>query len=884
MPSVRISTLIIVLLIAAIPGFVLGEWYEVHNLGLGDSAMPEQGAWQYAELPESPYLLLSSNNYIMALEVNTGKLRNGYLGENNFYGGFGMPAEGDGWDLYYRPGGTTWRLHVNSHGEFGDDIPLGLPTEDFVIPLPVPETGKIWFFSTKIFRLDTATLEYTAYDYPEGIYSDISYIYLYPSDDKNTLVACVKSESHIGYQGFWMNLGTGESKLIDASPDFFQWIDDIREWYAKPGSFLIAKDNILWTYDPASDEIELLIEELPGYLQNIMQESSGRFLYTVGDGNMLYITDLFEKTTASYELDLREGDSILFSGQTDTMFDPDRNKIIIFVSPGWDMTLAVIDLEDKSVEYLDAIPGNVGLKVVFLRRENKLLTNVGSSICIIDLNTKEVKTSISLKNHSSTWGTCIGEATPTLIPEKNTMFFKRLGPLGRLEIHNAGEGKRLRNAYMYPGSNIALMKIDMDLNDYVYREYNFDDNTTEDIELPLNINSWFPDPAHEQIITFTKYTEGSGSVQFLKPHGRARVFRLAEDESITGSKLIFAPEEEAAWAVLANLETDEYFFYKLSTATGEILDSFSLPPGEISYPGGIKLDPAGRYLYFINYNRIDDWTSDRLLVVLDTEKREVVARYTIQTNAGKYFHFVAVPGIIPIPGQDKVFVWNHYGGWCIDTKTWEVLYGETKDNPENEYHRISYIDGYWDEERELVVVVDLSYGPNPKRIIEVQLASGEVWREIPLPDEDITKVFFPSDKSKIFLLSWDKARYFTYNLTPEWERPARITTQTNFLQYTPGDSARFSLRIQNPTFQRATLYAWICIPNGGYLFFNGLGFSPEITGIPLTLPAGLDVSADIVNFEIPEIMPEGMYNFNAIFLSEDRGFGPMGTWNFYVGD
>ena len=80
------------------------------------------------------------------------------------------------------------------------------------------------------------------------------------------------------------------------------------------------------------------------------------------------------------------------------------------------------------------------------------------------------------------------------------------------------------------------------------------------------------------------------------------------------------------------------------------------------------------------------------------------------------------------------------------------------------------------------------------------------------------------------------------------------------------------------------MFAWLCLPGQGVLFFNGLGWSPDVIGIPLTLPADIDLTADILNYEIPPIMPKGFYNFNAIFMNENYQFGPMGTWNFYIGE
>ena len=80
-------------------------------------------------------------------------------------------------------------------------------------------------------------------------------------------------------------------------------------------------------------------------------------------------------------------------------------------------------------------------------------------------------------------------------------------------------------------------------------------------------------------------------------------------------------------------------------------------------------------------------------------------------------------------------------------------------------------------------------------------------------------------------------------------------------------------------------YVWLCLPHGENLYFDGTSWTSQVTGIPFIIPPNLE-REDVVlaNFTIPPIMPEGFYNFNAQFVEEHGDRGPMGTWNFYVGD
>ena len=124
------------------------------------------------------------------------------------------------------------------------------------------------------------------------------------------------------------------------------------------------------------------------------------------------------------------------------------------------------------------------------------------------------------------------------------------------------------------------------------------------------------------------------------------------------------------------------------------------------------------------------------------------------------------------------------------------------------------------------------------------------------------------------------------HLYPEWEEPCKVFPSTNFVQFGDGDDAKFRVNIKNEYDynQYAALYIWLVTPQDLMFFFDGFGLTPEIFGIPLDIPANTDISADILTFTMPEGVPEGYYNINAVFIDEDFNRGPVGTWNFYVKD
>ncbi|MBU1626472.1 hypothetical protein KKB18_03810 [bacterium] len=895
MSITKIFLLLMLTLIIMLPVASEGAWFETHNLGLGDYSMNATGANDFGlftQIPESPYILFSSGNSMIIIEVPTGKLRDGLMSHHTFSNRIVIPDTESGWNLFYTYNERFGSLHINSHGEFGEDKWLENYYEISTNGVGVPQRNEIWYFYSRIYHLDTITEEWTAYNYPIGWDPDFKYVNLFPTEDLNTLIAVSRIENQLSFQAMWFNLEKGESKLIISEPDFFKGVIDIKECKSKPGYYLILKKEEIWSYNIIDGVIEKIMHGFDCHSQNIMQDKTGAYLYMFGGGSSLYILDLINETVANHLLPLHEGDKIAFSGQSDMIFDSLRNKLIIFISNDStnSFTLGIIDLADITLQYIERIPKHVGLEVSFLQRENRILAKGLPFIYIVDIDTKEVDITTSLVSQSSTWSAAWHDPSPTIIPEKWSMYFKRIQDLGAKKLNYAGTGNYLSDVVLYPVSNRALMKISTDLNVYKYKEYNFYDDSFEDIELPGE-TSWIDiDPINKQLITFKMYE--NAIVQFIKPHGKVRSWVPPDIENLNGFFRYFDPEHNEFWAIYLNKQNSDRQFYKISTTMYDLVDSFTLSKDDISYPSQMKIDPTNKFLYLIDSQKLDK-LSTRILVIFDLEKKEIIKRIFLQLNVGEATIMIGnrvIPGIIPIPGHDKVFIWDHYGSWCIDTNTWEVLYGEIVSDPKAQTSRINFVDGYWDEERKVIVVVDNSYevgcGFLGWRILEADLETGKVIRQIATPEDDIAKVFFPQDKIKIFMLSNGKPRYFVFNLTPVWENPATIETSTNFLQYTPGDNCKMSIKVRNgENEQNIRVYIWLCLPTGSYLFFNGMTFVPEVTGISILLPANIiDFEVDLVTFIIPEIMPEGFYNFNAIFVNEKYEFGPMGTWNFYIGD
>jgi hypothetical protein len=874
------------------------SWYETHNLGLGNTSFKNNiDPWSFfTEIPDSQYVLLSDNTYSVTIDVPSGLIRDEYESRYKMYNKIILPNMHGGWNLYFTNENRFGVISINSHGEFGSYRWLDITYNNWAYGLGIPQRKELWFFTNRIMHFDATTEEWTSYNYPQGWDTDVDYIYLYPAKDLESAIIVANGNTTLTYQAMWFNTTTGESKTLYGDPHCFENIIDIEPWTLYPGYYLILKKNLIIGYDINTDENKIIMQDFEGSSRNIMMDDAGRYVYTLSVDS-LYILDLVDKTVDVHLITLKDGDRFSNSYYTETMLDLERHQIITYVynKVSKKDSLVIIDLNTFNMSYLQDLPDDVSMVVFFTPHANKILTLYKTRLYVIDLDTMERVISVPLASISYKWSAIPGDPSPTLFPEWLTsMNFKKLGPLGRLDVYDGGEGDYINNIIQYPGTDFAFMQVAMDLNISEYREYNFEDNTMVPIDVPSKPYYLDPDPGNRQLISINRYEDGV--IQFIKPGGKIRSWippdnLTPESPNLQGINRCLDYDNNIYWAVYSDPDTKNYYFYEFSTKTLELLDSFMMPASDMTYPNNIKLDPSGENFYFINYTYTSTDISDRYLVVLDIEHRMVVTKVLLQTNCNEKWPgetIKAAPGIIALPGQDKVFIWEHYGAWCIDTNTWEVLYGRVKDNPRATYNRISYSDGIFDEERGVVVIVDLSYeewegGREFKKILEVDLATGNVLKSDELPDDLIERVFYSGDNKWIYMLSYDRPRYFVHAINPAWENPAKIQTRTNYLEYAPGDNARFNVHITNgKTPQKASVYAWICVPGDITLFFNGMDFTPQIAGFQVILPANVDISGDILNFVVPQIMPSGMYQFNAIFLNENYDVGPMGTWNFYI--
>jgi hypothetical protein len=902
-PKIVYVTLFILLVFYSLAS---AEWAESNHFGIGSLYFT---SGYFLEIPCSPYIAYYTGDCVIILDKINLKIRGGLLTH-----GFDsrtpvvIPDTSSGWNLFYCFDGKFGRLNIDPYGQFGENRFLTRTYENLTFSVGNPDNYEIWYFTNKILRLNTIDDSWTEFDYPENWDIDCRMINVYSALDKSSIFGIAMGNTIEDYQAFILDIKTGSSKLINAEKDFFNYINDIKAWREHPGLFIIMKYNEIYSYDSNTGKIELLIKDFGAPAIKILQDESGRYLYLIDEETSLCVLDLIEKTFDYNEISLKEG--YFFSPSSfKTIYDPVNNRIIAMITNNYyenDEIIVILDLDDFSLNYFESQSGTIDKTPLFLIEDSKLFFSSTPYIYLVDLKTFQSKNSFPIMYQANSWNIIDDFNSSILLSNSAGSEFIMINPDYSRKIYNTDlvadivgqfpDGKKALIGE--PFSEYTSPETGFDYN--IYREYDFADGAIQDVKLPYDADYLITDVENnqligvgEQYIPKNKYI--CNFVQFINPDCYSELWS-APNLNFSPGKFLFDEGNGILWLLFNNQDDGNRYFYKFSTKEKSLIDTFIIQGSGDSKLESIKsvvLDPGGKYLYFIE---VTNSRSQRNLAVLDIDLKEIINRFTLQTEVKNKTNQDAVyPGIIPVFEKDKLFLWDHYGAWCIDTKSWEIIYGEVKNNPRafcystNRYNNPD-VKGTYINETNHIILLDYSKdkegsGSDHYRCLEVNLDTGSIVKEFEKP-VGTNNVCFAKDKKSILFLDSNNSRINTLHLDPGWNTPVTITPSTNYIQLGEGDNAKFAVNVKNEYdfAQNATAYIWLYAPDGTMLFFNGNGLTTGTAGIPLTLPAKCDITGDILTFTMPAGVPEGFYNFNAVFVNENGDRGPIGTWNFYVKD
>jgi len=882
--------LIIITILFGICPQLSGEWVESNYFGLGNFYFYDNAGY-FVQIQESPYVIYFYNRSIIVIDTERGRIRGGIHLDHQFYSGSVaiIPDPESGWNMFYYDSSSDnfGKLHIDPSGQFSNDVYLLKSSEKSSPAVGIPEKHQVWYFMEKILCLNTDDETWNEYDFPLGWDYNFRSTNLFPVFSADYILCTSYGNTIKGYQAFLFNMETGNSKTLVAEDNsFFHKIRDVAEWKNHPGYFIILQKNEIYSLDINSGKIELLIEGFEASSsKRIMQNESG-ILYFLGNTNLLYILNLEEKTFQTIEFQLEE--NLYFQGAA-SYYDKKRDKIIDIIYEDSEVVtgsvnprLCLINPKTYLIEYLSEPFERIGCDI-YLEEDNKFVFISTPDLYVVDLNTYEYKKTIPIEYNAITCEILKGSDDSIMVNNIYGPDFVKIRPDCNREIHNSGINANL--VCGFPDGKGCIVGDFLYLstryyrNYYDFKYYEFEDGSSRDIEFIDSCNTFLSDSMNDQLIVLS-YKD----IHFISSDLSIKSWFAPEGLNFTSVYYMFNEEKNTLWLYYYNLDNDDRYFYKLSTKTNSLIDSFIIENEEVTYILHTEYDPSGKYLYFID--KKENGTV-RVLVIFDVDKKEIVKRITLQTEieSSSFFQKV-IPGIIPVPEKDKLFLWDHYGSWCIDTNTWEILYGESKSNP----RAIGSVPGgFYDEQNNQVVLVDSSYDPegtgsDHRRCLIVNLDTGDIVNEYESPSGSL--VHISKDDKIILFLETDGSRINILHLEPEWETPARIQPGTNYIQFGEGDEAKFTINIRNDYdfSQDVTAYMWLYAPDGTMFFFDGISLNMDIKGIPLTLPANLDIAGDILAFTMPAGVPEGFYNINAVLINENGDRGPVGTWNFYVKD
>jgi hypothetical protein len=879
------------------PSKVKSQWFESTSPGVGNLTSSKG---TFLDVPNSNYVMLVSYYELAIVDIDNLRCRGSIICDQHISNPVAFPDLKNGWNIYFNQNdqGLIGKVHVNESGEIEKETWLNKTYEGgYALTFGVPARDEFWLVADKIYRMNTSDESWTDLKYPPGWDTDQQVLNIITTDDQSTMFIISIGNTIQTYQCLMLNLSSFEMKILNEPSDrFFSYVTDIKAWNGHIGSFLILNsDSTLWTYNSNNDQIELLMDGLDTSTEKIMQDSTGMYIYLYSKSTVaslsqeLIVLDLIDKSKRILTLPL-EQDWGFYPGSE--IYDRDKNRIFIVATDQYTgYKLVVIDLKTEELKYINFSDTQsiYPTSLIYISAHNKFLT-VDHNMPILkmaDLVTGENKSSGYMGMSAINWSAMSGNECPRLISITTTLF-ERLLPVNRRVLYN------LKNDFSimanFPDDRSALfVRKSGSPPQYSQKvvEYFFDDNKTEEVTISQSLRDLYPDPLNSQILGFS---HESYMITFIRHHGITRTWSYPGNDNV--DLIGFLPDLKSGviWMIYSDADTSQALFYKISSSTCKVMDQFELPMLLVGKFRNLTYDPSHNFLYYINPKKEPNNTNSRELVILDVGNRAIAGRFTLQIDVTDSFSVVE-PGIIPIDEEGKLFLWDHYNAWCIDLNAMNRIYGNIVINPRAAFSYPEKIDGYYNENNRQVIVYDPSYirdtaENNKKRVYNFILDSGLMINEIGVPD-NVGNVFLEPDNNEVWILDKDKSKVLFLHAVPAWSEPVTITPSTNYIHLGSGDIAKFTANVKNPYDfeQKATAYIWLYAPDiDTPFYFDGSGLTTQIKGIPLTLPANIDVKADILTFTMPAGLPEGFYNYNAVFINENGDRGPIGTWNFYVKD
>jgi hypothetical protein len=879
------------IVILVISSFCMGYIFEEQKItpgnihGRGD--VGEIGFGSISVLPESNFILISqrgsqSEGQLLVFDAEKlqylGKLSASYL---KYFDNAILKVE-DGWDVYMiglniiNPDKCEFiKIHITSDG-YIQQVKRILKWEDTnKAPILISNQShkEIFLLTTKIYRYIPNADSFETISYPEGWPQDLSIAYLFSLEGKNLILIESKQLDSISYLAWW-DLDSRSGQTIGQNIN----LSEVNKWGNEVDKYLCNVGDKIMVFDSNDKSFTILMENLPPHNSRFALDDEGKFLYAIErndeTGSNLVKIDLENK---SYEIQTIDYDyqKYLFTAYRWYKI-PNKNSIMTELtdpssSRRW---TSLLDLETNKIRFISE-PGvldDTYQNIYLPELDLLILNNQEDRLAIFDPTRETFLQTIS-------FGSNFGYFQSTkdfvgTVSGKGRYFSKLNLEIGKRQISDIGY--YFLNWGAYPDSNgIILTKKDpnyldpesMQYNQPFMYEYSFMSSDTIRFDIPSESSFcyYYSDPLNNQVLA--AHFDTPKLIHFIKSKDNYTdwIFPYPDADF---SYLPFMDEEMGAfWINYRDDINSNFGFMKLNTNDKTYND----------YP----LTSINGFLSFWNIYNHGEYIlglNSSIFYIIDPVKDEVKFQTQIYSGSGT----IKGPAIVPVHEKDRIFMWDGKMVWQIDVKNMELLNGEVYQNPNQD--RQASNAGYYNKNMNEVIFYDSA---DSKSVLRVDADSGNIIEQISVNIDRKFKRVFDTENLIFYFLEPDTGKITCMRLNDIWDNAPTIKPQGQFVEYRPGDIFKLILDIANPVDapQEVTAYIWFWLLTGQYIFFGPNGLTTEVAGIPLTLPANLDTSMSIDLFTVPQGMPAGFYNLNAVFFNNRTAVrGPMGTYNFMAGE
>lgn len=697
-----INIFLVTLVLLLFSSTIHAQWYETESHAIGNLPLSVIYPVEFHQIPNSPYIVLgntysssSLGNSAIMIEKSSLKIRGSLTRDDYKYNPIIFSNPSSGWDLYYTNEDGFYKQYISEKGEFGEKTWLYENNLKQYLSHAVTNKKEAWFIGEKIFCFTASDSKISEYYYPISWDSDFSSIKIFPTENSDNLFIIAKQNETGLFQSLFIDLETRELKTLNfPDQEFFNEVSDIQAWNNKKDKYLVLKMESVSCFDIETNEVETIANGFKTSTGKIIQTEDGNKIYFLGYAGPINvevssdfnILDLIEKKVYNYSLSLDEGWGFLYNY---LFYDQEKNIIIASIAEEnavWgDYKPVVIDPDNLSVNNIVETPCPSYIDFEYISEDNSLLvvSENSSGIEKIYIDTGNKIKSLSIRFHTEGWSVMKGSSSPDLMSNPSDKKFCRFLPVARRELHEVDI--TVNSIFQFPDGLSAIIEGSNYTEPPVFecREYYFNDKRFEKINI-AGIGIGYPDPNKNQIINLSNKKLDA---TFIEKGGSYTSWHAPCEFNFTSPYDVFDPDNNTLWLIYKDNDTGNWHFYKLSTESGNLVDSFIIDADEISEINGKVIpDPLQSYLYFINETSGD--IVKRELIILDLELKDILDRILIQENVDNtnlFNYNRVVPGIVPIPDQDKLFVWDGYKSWCFDLDSMEKIYGSVLDNP-NQYY------------------------------------------------------------------------------------------------------------------------------------------------------------------------------------------------------